>query len=208
MTIHRVSKDAGFFRALWWLRRLLSVLGGLLFLMITPALIPNHADVRLLIASDIASMAALCGFVYFQIYIRKLFHIWATDDFRGYFSPGVTWLLLLINTALIIFALTTCLAVLTFDFAIRYNLYNPFEREFLLSQIAIFYADQAMKGLLVDVASVFNLNLQTVLRVDARQHWCFGLLLVAFRLTMTTLTAVLTLSLILDALNKFRRKQG
>jgi hypothetical protein len=45
-----------------------------------------------------------------------------------------------------------------------------------------------MKGLLVDVVTVFNINLQTHLHVDAWRHPFFGVFLVAFRLVMSFLT--------------------
>jgi hypothetical protein len=58
----------------------------------------------------------------------------------------------------------------------------------LLLGNVLFFADQAMKGLLVDVVTVFNINIQTQLHLDAWRHPVFGLFLVAFRLVMSFLT--------------------
>jgi hypothetical protein len=156
--------------------------------------------IRELFRGSLASIAALCVFVYFQLRIHKLFLMWKEEHFQGIFSRRVTWQLLLANIAFIIISLIACLAVLTFDVAITHRLYNPFGHDFVLYQAALFYADQAMKGLLVDVAHVFDFSIPTTLYVNSRQHWGFGLLLVVFRLTVPALTATLAISLISRAL--------
>jgi hypothetical protein len=202
------SREDNLRKALWQIRWVLVLLVTLIFIILTPLLVqlivPGN-PARITIPVDVLSVLALATFVYVQFDIRGLFAIWAANEDRGYFSNGVIWVLLLLNTALIVAMLSTSLSILTFDLAIKHGLYNPFGHQFTLPEVLLVYSDQAMKGLLIDVASVFNLHIQNALRLDAREHWGFGLLLVAFRITMTTLTAVLTLKLLFQAFHLWRK---
>jgi hypothetical protein len=47
---------------------------------------------------------------------------------------------------------------------------------FSFNESLLFFADQAMKGLLFDVSNVFDLHLQSSLHVDARRHPVFGVM--------------------------------
>jgi hypothetical protein len=140
-----------------------------------------------LIADWIGLFGLMC-FIGQQFTIRYNFAVWADGRHPGLFPPAVIKVLLVANTLFAILVVTSSLALATFHFAIRHDIYNPFDKQFSFVEAFLFFADQAMKGLFVDVVTVFNINLQTHLHLDAWRHPFFGLFLVAFRLVMSFLT--------------------
>ena len=109
------------------------------------------------------------------------------------FSQGTTKFLLILNSAVFIVMCSYCLALFTYHAAMLFDIYNPFERTFSLGESLLFFADQAMKGLLFDVSNVFDLHIQSVLHVDARRHLIFGVMLVIYRLIMAYFTITIVI---------------
>jgi hypothetical protein len=164
---------------------------GLVCLMLFPLYLPADTESQISIAADLTAVIATGCFLWLQLFVRRLFEMWATREHPGMLSKGEIKFLLLLNTSVIIMALSASLALITFDLAMKYGIYNPFEVKFTKVQSHWFFLDQAFKGLLFDVSNVFDLHLQSELRADAWRHPLFGLVLVAYRLVMAYLTITL-----------------
>ena len=166
---------------------------ALVCLMLFPFYLSADAEALPSIASDVIAVIALIAFVRVQFFVRRLFEMWAIGEHPGMLSQGEIKFLLLLNTLVIIFAVSGSLSLLTYDLVVKWGASNPFDVTFTKGQSYWFFLDQAFKGLLFDVSNVFDLHLQSELRVDARGHPLFGSVLVVYRLAMAYLTITLVI---------------
>lgn len=94
------------------------------------------------------------------------------------------------------------ISAVTYDLAMNHRVYNPFGHEFTFLDSLLYFVDQALRGAFFDIIEVFKIEIQP-LHVNAREHWLFGALLVAYRASMS----IIVVGLVLIAVQQYYKFQ-
>jgi len=118
--------------------------------------------------------------------MQEFFSLQSTMHFYG--ALAVTIGMLLLSMGLLLgLVLPFLLAYTMWGLSEGLALYNPFDRSFTVWEAYLFWLDHTFKGVLPEVAEVFNVRLWNVLSVDMREHWIFGTLVTAWRFLISVI---------------------